>query len=184
MNLLFSNILMKKTPFLMLISFLTIFICISCTSGGAIKPNDYTKENKKIPISFGENLTILVFLIESNLEKEEWKAKVTKDSKRQINNVVPLYYKGKYEIIESYDEFDNYQDESLYRYVVHYKTFFPSKNGRAGQYSPNYGDDTYQIFIEDITTALHYDASVKTSDHKGLLKVYAESLEKERDKSE
>lgn len=184
MNPLFSNIFMKKNHFLILILLLMPFISISCTSGGTIKPNDYTKENKKIPTSFGDRPTVLVFLVESNLEKIEWKSKVTKDSKRQINNIVPLYYKGKYEIIESYSEFDNYQDESLYRYVVHYKTFFPSKNSRTGQYSPNYGDDTYQIFIEDMTTRLHYDASVKTSNHEGLLKVYAEYLEQERDKSE
>jgi hypothetical protein len=160
------------------------FICVCCTSNSTIKPNDYTKENKKIPLSFGDEPTVLVFLVESNLEKEEWKYKVTKDNKRQINDIVPLYYKGKYEIITSRNEFYKYEDKSLYRYILHFKTFFPTTNGRVGEYSLNYGDDSYQIFIEDMATGLHYEPSIRTSDYEGLLKVYAEYLEKERDKSE
>ncbi len=169
---------------LLFILLLVAFICMSCASN-TIKPNDYTKESKRIPPSFGDKPTVLVFLVESNLDKIEWKAKVTKDNKRHINSIVPLYYKGKYEIIESRNEFYKYEDRSLYRYVLHFKTFFPSKNGSSlGQYSPNYGDDTYQIFIEDMSAGLHYESSVQTSDYEGLLKVYAEYLEKERDKSE
>lgn len=158
------------------------FIFCCCTNN-TIKPTDYTKETKKIPPSFGDKTTILVFLVESNLENTKWKSKVIRDNKRQINNVVPLYYKGQYEIIESRNEFYKYEDRTLYRYILHFKTFFPSKNGRTGEYSRNYGDDTYQIFIEDMATGLHYEASVKTLDYEGLLKVYAEYLEKERNKA-
>lgn len=173
-----------KKLHLLFILLLVPFICVCCASSSTIKPSDYTKESKRIPPSFGDKPTVLVFLLESNLDKVEWKAKVAKDNKRHINGIVPLYYKGKYEIIESRNEFYKYEDRFLYRYLVHFKTFFPSKNGNSGQYSPNYGDDTYQIFIEDMSTALHYEPSVKTSDYEGLLKVYAEYLEKERDKSE
>ncbi|WP_375561137.1 hypothetical protein ACE193_00860 [Bernardetia sp. OM2101] len=172
---------MKK--YYLFIVLLIPFICFCCVGGSSIKPSDYTKESKKIPPTFGNAPTVLVFLVESNLEEVETKTKVIRESKRQINTVIPLYYKGKYEIIESYNEFNKFENMS-YRYILHYKVFFPSKNGRTGQFSPNYGDDTYQLFIEDLNTGLHYEPSVKTSDYEGLLKVYAEYLEKERDKSE
>lgn len=173
-----------KKSCLLFILLIIPFICICCVSSSTIKPKDYTKESKKIPFSFGDKPTVLVFLVESNLEKIEWKAKVMKDNKRQINSIVPLYYKGKYEIIEAKNEFYNFADKALYRYILHFKTFFPTLNGRYGQYSPNYGDDTYQIFIEDVTTGLYSEPSLKTSNYEDLLKIYAEYLEKERDKSE
>ncbi|WP_291725310.1 hypothetical protein [Bernardetia sp.] len=161
-----------------------LLILTSCASHSRINPNNYTKESKKIPTTYGSQPTILVFLLETNLKNPVWISRVQRDSKQQINEIFPRYYKGKYKIVSSYGEFDKYEDISLHRYVVHYKVIFPTQNSRDGQYSPNYGDDKYQIFIEDITTALHYEPSVITSDYEGLLKVFGEALEKERDRTE
>lgn len=134
---------------------LCILLLTNCISHSSkINANDYTKENKKIPTNYGIQPTILVFLLETNLKNPVWVSRVERDSKQQINEIFPHYYKGEYKIVNSYGEFDRYEDISLHRYVLHYKVIFPTKNSRDGQYSPNYGDDKYQIFIEDMI--LHF----------------------------
>ena len=168
----------------LILTLFLVFFFTGCTSNKALNPNNYTKESKRLPTMFGSEPTILVFLLETNLKDPVLISRVKRDSKQQINDIFPLYYKGEYKIVTSLGEFDKYQNISLHRYIIHYKTLFPTKNSREGEYSPNYGDDKYQIFIEDMATALHYESSAITSDYEGLLKVYGEALEKERYKTE